>query len=295
MNTFLRALGFSKYTSKHSMRDILAGASVYPETMDYINSEAEGKLYEFTHFYGNNFGIRFYGTEADDYDYDIHSYIPFVEGSEYFLPQDLCVEKRYNGFSFIASCEDLRVGVSIIFHMINPLDYVNHIIGETHIKRYLIAFSALSINGTILLPITQSPGDKEKKMENSVRRASLLAAARRGDENAIESLTFEDMDTYAKISKRIQNEDVFTIVEASFMPYGLESDLYTIIADIDDVKEQKNSLTGEAVYFLKLNYNGVIIDTVINKLDIIGEPLKGRRFKGVIWLQGKIKFVKDLG
>ena len=97
------------------------------------------------------------------------------------------------------------------------------------------------------------------------------------------------MDTIAKLSKRIKNEDVFTIVESSFMPYGLESDLYTIVADIIDFKLTKNTLTNEEIYILKLSYNGIIITTAINKADIVGEPLVGRRFKGTIWLQGKIK------
>lgn len=295
MNSFLRAIGFSKYTTKKSMQSIVSDASLYPEYMDYINADTEGKIYEFNNHYGDSIGIKFYGTEADDFSYDIDYYTPYIEGNHYFYPQDLCIEKRYSGFNFIASCEDLRVGVSIIFHLLNPIDYVNFLYDEIENgtqQQYTVAFSALSFNGTILLPISQSPGDQEKKKDSINRRASLIAAARRGDEAAIESLTFEDMDTYAKISKRIRNEDIFTIVESSFMPYGLESDLYTIITDIESVKLTKNSLTGESVYIMTLNYNGIKIDTAINAADLIGEPVAGRRFKGTIWLQGKIKFIK---
>lgn len=291
MNTFLRAIGFSKYTTKKSMHDIIAAASLYPETMDYISSEDEGKIYEFKHIYGNGFGIKFYGTESDDLDYDIDSYVPFVLGTHFFSPSDLCVEKRYRDFSFIASCEDLRIGVSIIFHLLNPVEYVNFLYRDIEgSPNYSLAFSALSCSGTILLPVTSSPGDKEKKQLRVTKRASLIAAARNGDENAIESLTFEDMDTYAKLSKRILREDVFTIVESSFMPYGLESDLYTIVADIVQVIPSNNTITGELVYNLTLDYYGVLIDTVINALDLTGEPTPGRRFKGTIWLQGTIRF-----
>ncbi len=42
-------------------------------------------------------------------------------------------------------------------------------------------------------------------------RNQLIEAARRGDEDAIESLTLEDMDTYTTISRRIQKEDVFSL------------------------------------------------------------------------------------
>ncbi len=40
-----------------------------------------------------------------------------------------------------------------------------------------------------------------------------MHAARKGDEEAIESLTLEDMDTYSMISQRIQEEDLFTVID----------------------------------------------------------------------------------
>ena len=55
-----------------------------------------------------------------------------------------------------------------------------------------------------------------------------MAAAKNGDEEAMESLTIEDMDTYSMISQRVENEDVYSIVDSYFMPYGMECDLYNI-------------------------------------------------------------------
>ena len=52
-------------------------------------------------------------------------------------------------------------------------------------------------------------------------RNRLIQAARGGDEEAIESLTLEDMDTYTTISRRIQKMDVFSLVDTYFMPYGV--------------------------------------------------------------------------
>ena len=65
---------------------------------------------------------------------------------------------------------------------------------------------------------------KNKQVANN--RSQLLNAARKGDEDAIESLTLDDMDTYTAISKRIQKEDVFSLVDTYFMPYGVECDHY---------------------------------------------------------------------
>ena len=49
----------------------------------------------------------------------------------------------------------------------------------------------------------------------------MIAAARQGDAEAIESLTLEDIDTYAAVNQRILKEDLFSIVDTLFMPYGL--------------------------------------------------------------------------
>ena len=67
--------------------------------------------------------------------------------------------------------------------------------------------------------------DKEAvKVERELakNRTNLIAAARNGDEEAMESLTMEDMDTYSMISQRIVTDDILTIVDSYFMPYGIE-------------------------------------------------------------------------
>ena len=59
----------------------------------------------------------------------------------------------------------------------------------------------------------------------------------------MESLTMEDIDTYTMISRRIQQEDVFTIVDSYFMPYGVECDQYNVMGNIVDFVESTNVLT----------------------------------------------------
>lgn len=43
-------------------------------------------------------------------------------------------------------------------------------------------------------------------------------------------------------------------------------------------------------YLLLLYRNELTFDVCINIIDLFGEPQVGRRFKGVIWLQGFINF-----
>jgi len=72
------------------------------------------------------------------------------------------------------------------------------------------------------------------------------------------------------------------------MPYGIESDQYSVLGDIIELTEEKNIITNEKIYCIKVSCNDIIFSVCINKNDLIGEPMVGRRFKGNIWMQGSI-------
>ena len=117
----------------------------------------------------------------------------------------------------------------------------------------------------------------------------LIAAARDGDEDAIESLTLEDIDMYSMLSKRIVNEDVLSIVDSYFMPYGIESDQYSVLGEILNYYYTENTITGQKICVITVDTNDLVYDICINEKDLMGVPLVGRRFKGTIWLQGYVK------
>ena len=114
----------------------------------------------------------------------------------------------------------------------------------------------------------------------------MLEAARDGDENAMESLTMEDITLYSQISRRMLKEDIYSIVDSCFMPTGVECDHYMVIGDITKVEQIENRWTHEIVYRLQIVCNGLDISICINNRDLLGQPEVGRRFKGDIWLQG---------
>ena len=119
---------------------------------------------------------------------------------------------------------------------------------------------------------------------------NLSEAAKAGNTAAIEQVAFEEMSAIAEISRRLRSEDVYSIVESVFMPQGAECDLYQVVGEIIDVAHTANLYTGEGIYDLTLNVNDMIIHVAANESDLEGEPLPGRRFKGRIWLQGRIEF-----
>ena len=144
--------------------------------------------------------------------------------------------------------------------------------------------------GTILLPVRKSKEQEREQQEEVHNRMLLLSAARTGDPQAIESLTLDDMDTYSKVSKRLISEDVFTIVDTYIMPYGIECDRYSIMGEILEYRLTRNEITREDICIMKLDVNGLLFDVCVPKREVMGEPAVGRRFKGNVWLQGKINF-----
>ena len=89
----------------------------------------------------------------------------------------------------------------------------------------------------------KSPRVRERADKKKLSRNRLMQAARAGDEDAIESLTLDDMDMYSTITKRIQREDIYTIVDTYFMPYGVECDQYSILGEILECEKICNKVT----------------------------------------------------
>ena len=104
----------------------------------------------------------------------------------------------------------MRLGITMIFYLTHAAEYL-----EMKQKNALqplplpLSVSGLAAEGTILLPIQKDPEQVEKERRSTQQKNSLISAARNGDEDAMESLTMDDIDTYAMISQRLTKEDVF--------------------------------------------------------------------------------------
>lgn len=118
----------------------------------------------------------------------------------------------------------------------------------------------------------------------------LVSAARAGDAEAIENLALDDIDIYTKVSRRLIKEDVFSIVDTYIMPYSVECDRYSILGVITGVRIVENIYTKEELYVMNLEVNDLKFDVCVPVHRVFGEPKAGRRFKGKIWMQGRINF-----
>ena len=246
---------------------------------------------EFTREFAPDCGLCVCGEYNDDDEFNIEYYFPYLVGSKISSSEDVIIERRADNEAYIGACDDLRIDISLIFHLINTADYLNsYEKNGSEYKAASVMLSALCVDGKILLPIIKTEKMVKERQKKLQKRTALMMAAKKGDEDAMESLNVEDMDAYNEISRRVGNEDIYSIIDNCFMPYGFGSDMYSVIGDIYDVSEVKNSLTGDELVKLTIDCNDIGLDVCINKKDLLGEPLVGRRFKGIIWLQGKVEF-----
>ena len=81
-----------------------------------------------------------------------------------------------------------------------------------------------------------------------------------------------------------------SIVDTYIMPYGVECDQYAILGVILELEKIQNEKTGKELYRMRLDVNELIFDLCVPVDQLLGEPEVGRRFKGNIWLQGRLNF-----
>ena len=53
---------------------------------------------------------------------------------------------------------------------------------------------------------------------------------------------------------------------------------------------QENGIPDDFKYLMSIESNNMQFDVCINRKDLLGDPQVGRRFKGTVWLQGKLQF-----
>lgn len=287
MHRFLRAIGFSEVKTREQIKKLIfttiehateTECSVYSDDVLYCDMSLE---------VGENMGVTICGQYDELEEFQFDYYYPYMIASKVSSNQKSVVERHSANVSFGAVCEDNRIGISIIYYLQNRIQYMKKIFdGKEGLKDNPVCLSGLSDAGMIMMPLAKDENYQKKVTREDQKRDKLIEAARKGDEGAIESLTLKDIDVYSTISRKLKETDVYSIVDTYFMPYGIECDLYSVLAEIVSVKEVRNCLTNELVFQMQLLCNGVSIDICINKKDLFGEPEVGRRFKGTVWLQG---------
>lgn len=291
MHSYLRAVGFSNVKNRQDLDKIIGIVMNSPSEVYKLRTDEKTILTEMRMDFSPGMGVSILGEYDEKGFFHLLHYFPYLKGTTYSLEESLTINKRVDSDTYTGMCDDIRLGISLIFYLQNVVPYVEMkqkgYIPEERVPVYL---SALSTEGKILLGVAHDKDEQNKRWEENRKKTELIEEARKGDPSAINTLTLEDIDLCAVLAKRSLKEDVYSIVENTFIPYGSESDNYSIVGAIDEYDFVTNALSGETVCHMKVECNEMIFDVCINAKDLKGEPAKGRRFKGNIWLQGMINF-----
>jgi len=291
MHSYLRAIGFSDIKNRSDLNKLINHIVENATNIKTVQLNHQNSLTEMSMEFGDSIGITIRGEYDQNDVFQLDNYFPYAVGTGISTQEDLAINKKVDTEAYTGMCDDYRLGVSLIFYIQNVAEYLQRKNQEQKLSPNIpVALSALSLEGRVLLPIEKDEIQVKNLTAEKINRSNLIAEAKKGNQDAIDSLTIEDIDTYAMVTKRAKKEDIYSIVDTCFIPYGSESDNYSILATILDSRLIKNTLTNEEIYDLNVICNDITFRVCINKKDFLGEPRPGRRFKGNIWMQGKLCF-----
>lgn len=291
MHRFLRAIGFYQQLGKQDVDQLLGTIMNEPDRRKKIET-AQGTYTEISREFGHNMGITIRGEYDKLGFFHVEHYFPYCTCNLFTASEDIVVNKRVDTDAYTGMCDDMRLGISMIFYLQNVVDYLELKTPDNTPRKAKLSLSGLSLQGTIILGVEHTEQFIRRKKRNNHIRTQLIQQAKNGDQDAIDSLTVDEIDLGSRIQQRIRREDLYSLVDTSFIPYGSESDNYLLIGTIVNWTMETNSYTHEEVYHMLLNCNDIVITVCINRKDLSGTPIIGCRFKGVIWMQGYVDFQK---
>ncbi len=290
MNRYFRAIGFLNNFSIIEYERIVEDITFRPEgSIITDNLKAKYLILGKCLDCGEDIGICVRIIKDKQGNMHRDSVFPYLRNNEY-VNHDICsFEKKITGEEFLGVYEDLALGENVFFYVQNS--------DELYKKRTIksipcsVALSGLSLAGNVILPIKKNEADRQNAKVFNEKRVNLLNKANEGDHNAFATVRYDDILTNVTVSEQVfvESMDIYTVVDSSFIPCGAECDLYSILGEITGFKKIQNLMSKEYVYVLDVLVKGETLKICINEKDLLGEPEIGLRFKGTVWLQGRIR------
>lgn len=292
MHAYLPAIGFGQIKKKSQLQQLLNSVQSFPDQVRKIVIDEESNLILYTKETSPNIGLAICGEEDKEGNFQMEYYAPYVISDVCSSEAECSIQRESGREAYNGICDDYRLGLNLIFSVNNFMEYRKYKLRNDYYPTVTgICLSGLSIEGKILLPILKKPELMRAAQKKEQGRLKLLEEAREGNQEAIDSLTIDDINLNNKVNRLVTSCDVYTMVESFIMPCGMECDQYTILGEIETVDTVVNEISKEQLYRMDVNCNGISIRVVINRDHLTGEPKKGRRFKGDIWLQGFANFI----
>ena len=293
MHSYFRAIGFNNLKNKIEQNTLIKTAFKDATDRREIEVSSSTKIIQVFYNVADGIGLSVVAESDSKGTVMVDNAFPYCVGNTITVQPEIQIDGHIDMEAYSGISDDYNIGITLIYKLQNVVDYVRSTwLNDYYKNPKKVKFGALSLNGRILygVHLDHISLPYEKQPISNKERRNLIAKARSGDMDALENLTLDDMDTYSLASKRIKDEDLFTVIDTYFIPYGIDNEHYSILGIIKKIEEITNEFSDEMVYNLTVLCNDIYINVAINSLDLEGEPKIDRRFKGVIWLQGQVQF-----
>ncbi len=289
MHKYLRSIGFRNYGKREFDEWLYSKALVDPDIMADALDMDGNEIIELRKEVSAGMGICMRGFRARDGRFVMDYYFPYREAVRKANALETSVIPQTDRNGLFGMNDDTRVGLDLVYYVQDMIRFLKS--DQSRNSKVFFggtSLMGLSSGGKIIMPVQKTAEAIERNEKAKAKRSELLLAAREGDESAYEALSIDEMDTYNALAGRVGQEDVYSIIDTSFMPSGVEMDKYMIIAEITGIHRFLNKTSSQTVYVFSLKSNQMEFDLTINEADLLGVPEVGRRFKGDMWLQGKV-------
>ncbi|MBR1731172.1 MAG: DUF3881 family protein, partial [Ruminococcus sp.] len=124
MHKFLRAIGFSQIKKKNQIAELLCYSIQNAEEKLYTSGEYDTMYAQYHKSLGENFGITICGEYDEQNHFMMNYYYPYAKGICISSYEDISVERHADKESYAGICDDVKVGVSLIFYLQNMISYL---------------------------------------------------------------------------------------------------------------------------------------------------------------------------
>ena len=143
MHKYMRAIGFSKLMDKREQQKLVTDIILSATRRSYTSNGDETILAEFCEDFAENMGIAVCGEFDADDKFTFDYFYPYLRGRGVSSYEDVSVERHAEKESYAGVCDDIKVGVSLIFYLQNIIPYVK----AQHTNMLPIRGTTLTLSG----------------------------------------------------------------------------------------------------------------------------------------------------
>ena len=192
MHSFLKSIGFGSIRNRNDEEKLIRLVIENASERQVFQVSEERSFVELYMEVSEETGIIVRGEQDGDEVLHVSHYVPIHRGQTVTTEETVFINKRVDTDAFTGMCDDYRIGISLIFYVQNVVDMLKYPISKKENRKCPIFLSALATEGKILLPIEKTKKEEEKVKKDLKNRSALIAEAKQGNQEAMQSLTFDN-------------------------------------------------------------------------------------------------------